>query len=212
MRKSLFISLESGDFAGKTTQANILDDHLNKLGVRAIYTRAPGGTCLGESIRALVKSADVKICEQAESLLMNAGTAQMVAEVIEPELAKGTVVVCDRFIDSTIAYQGFGRGVDLAILLKIINYATHGLVPDITFFLDTSAETRKARSLARGPSDVKVDRYENLDAGFHERVEKGFQFQLVYNPTRIVKIDANNSVERVASDIWEIVNGRISLR
>src|SRR6266478_9571094 len=172
MRKGLFISFEGTEGSGKSTQVSLLAEHLRfeRYTVRTI--REPGGTPIGEEIRHTLKhsAANHAMTAEAELLLMNASRAQLVREVIQPALAAGEIVVCDRFYDSTTAYQGYGRGLDLKLVKAVIDFAVGGTRPDLTLLLEVSPETSRARLAARQSGSPPVrDRIEEAGGSFFER-------------------------------------------
>ena len=168
---TVFVTLEGIEGSGKSTLLAGLAGWLRDGGREVVTTREPGGTPLGDAIRALFLDRSLKIDPVTEAMLVNAARAQHVASVIRPALASGLVVLCDRFVDSTIAYQGFGRGLDVAELSELCRVATGGLVPDVTFVLDVPLQVSRARTRARHPD---ADRMEAEDDAFHERVRAGF--------------------------------------
>jgi dTMP kinase len=167
-------------------------------------TREPGGTELGLGLRQLLLGyqGTTPMASRAELLLYAADRAQHVEEVIKPTLAAGGWVLCDRFIDSTVAYQGYGRGLDLALIDELNQVATGGLVPDLTLWLQLDAEAGLARTQRRG----SPDRMEQADLAFHRRVQGGFEALAAQHPDRIVAIDALGSVEAVATEIFAVVD------
>ncbi len=167
----MFLTVEGIEGSGKSTLLSGLSDRLRSRGREIFVTREPGGTPVGDSIRALFLDRGVSIAPLTEALLVNAARAQHVADRIRPELAAGRIVLCDRFVDSTMAYQGYGRGVDLGVLRTMCDTATGGLVPDLTFVLDIPLELSRSRTDARGRA---VDRLEAEDDGFYARVRDGF--------------------------------------
>jgi dTMP kinase len=167
----MFLTVEGIEGSGKSTLLSGLSDRLRSRGREIFVTREPGGTPVGDAIRALFLDRDVSIAPLTEALLVNAARAQHVRDRIRPELTAGRVVLCDRFVDSTLAYQGYGRGIDLAILRGMCDAATGGLEPDLTFVLDIPLALSRSRMVARGRA---VDRLEAEDDGFHARVRDGF--------------------------------------
>jgi dTMP kinase len=167
----MFLTLEGIEGSGKSTLLSGLSDRIRARGCEIFVTREPGGTPVGDAVRALFLDRALSIAPMTEALLVNAARAQHVAGRIRPELAKGKIVLCDRFVDSTLAYQGYGRGVDLQTLRALCDAATGGLVPDLTFVLDLSVELSRERTGSRGRA---VDRLEAEDDGFHRRVRDGF--------------------------------------
>ena len=201
-----FITLEGPEGAGKTTQAARLEARLLRDGLSVLRTREPGGTELGERIRAILlrtaASDDATIDPLADALLFNAARRQLVEEVIQPARAAGQTVVCARFADSTRAYQGFGAGVPLADLRAIEEIATGGLRPDLTILLDLPPEIGLARK-----APVDRTRFETgFDLGFHQRVREGFLALAAAEPDRFVVVDAERSEDEVTSDVDRAVD------
>ena len=199
-----FITFEGGEGCGKSTQIRLLAECLRAAGKDVMVTREPGGTALAERIRALVREeSDDPPNARAETLLFLASRAQVVAEVIRPALAAGTWVLCDRFADSTFAYQGYGRGLDLAELKRLNAFATDGLMPDRTILLDVAPETAAARMRIREQAThTEADRMEKAGDGFHSRLKAGFRELAAGEPERFVVIDAGGTVEEVAERVW----------
>ncbi len=197
----LFITFEGPEGAGKTLQAERLAEALSARGHRVRLTREPGGTVLGEQVRAVVlahaAAGGAPIEPRADALLFNAARAQLVAEVIRPALDAGEVVICARFADSTLAYQGFGAGIPIGELRALAAVATGGLAPDRTILLDVAPET----GLGRKSADAR-NRFESaFDLGFHRRVRDGFLALAREEPNRWRVIDAGRDVERVFADV-----------
>jgi len=196
----VFITFEGPEGAGKTLQAKRLVDLLRDDGRGALLTREPGGTLLGEQVRSVVLSetpGGPGISPIAEALLFNAARAQLVAEVIKPALDAGQVVVCDRFADSTLAYQGYGAGLDLTDLRAIADVATMGLVPDLTILLDIPPEIGLSRKDAGSRNRFEAA----FDLAFHRRVRAGFLDLARLEPGRWAVVDATRDPEAVFSDI-----------
>lgn len=196
----VFITFEGPEGAGKTLQAKRLVDLLREEGRGALLTREPGGTLLGEQVRSVVLSetpGGPGISPIAEALLFNAARAQLVAEVIKPALDAGEIVVCDRFADSTLAYQGYGAGLDLADLRAIADVATMGLVPDLTILLDIPPEIGLARKDAGSRNRFEAA----FDLAFHRRVREGFLGLARLEPGRWAVVDATRDPEAGFSDI-----------
>ena len=205
----LFITFEGTEGSGKTTQIRLLGEKLREAKFEVVQLREPGGTPLGEEIRDLLKHkpASRNISSEAELLLINAARAQLVREVIRPALARGAVVISDRFHDSSIAYQAFGRELPLRQVEDIIQFAIGELRPHLTLFLDVplavSEQRRSARDLdetAKGP-----DRFETSDRTFFERVEQGYRAIAENGGTRVRSIDATQPLEKVAAEVWRWV-------
>ena len=201
------MTFEGGEGCGKSTQIRLLAERLRSAGVDVLLTREPGGTELAEKIRALVREeSDDPPNSRAETLLFLASRAQVVENVIRPALASGTWVLCDRFADSTFAYQGFGRGLDLDEIKRINLFATGGLVPDRTVLLDVSPEVSEKRMRAReAATNTDADRMEKAGDCFHARLKKGFLELAAAEPERFAVIRADGSVEEVGEAVWNSV-------
>lgn len=193
-----FITLEGPEGAGKTMQAQRLALELEARGHAVLLTREPGGTALGDRVRALVLDpAGGRIAPRADALLFNAARAQLVAEVIGPALDAGEVVVCARFADSTLAYQGYGAGVDVEPLRQLAEIATGGLAPDRTILLDIAPEV----GLARKPADDRTRFETAFDLEFHARVRAGFLALAAAEPERFRIVDADRQPDAVFADV-----------
>jgi len=205
----MFITFEGPDGSGKSTQIALLAEHLRISGREVVTVREPGGTLMGERIRAILlgEGGAVEISPRADALLFNASRAQLVAEVIAPALARGAIVIADRFFDSTLAYQGFGSGLPLDELRAAISFATAGLTPHLTILLDLPAE----EGLARKSGDGRTRFEEGFDADFHARVAEGFRSLASAEPTRWRTLDAQRSPGELAAEISKIV-GLATLR
>jgi len=205
---SLFITFEGPDGSGKTTQFKRLADHLRDRGCDVLAVREPGGTSIGEQIRDVLHSlANKEMQPRTEILLYCASRAQLVGQVIRPHLQSGGIVVCDRYADSTLAYQGYGHGLDLPTLRTILDFATGGLRPDITFYLDINAEEGLKRRKAGGGEWNRMD---NLPVEFHRRVRTGYLEMVAQEPARWVVIDAAREAETIAKEIQDIMEGRLA--
>jgi len=204
----MFITLEGPDGGGKSTQAALLVDFLRQRGCDVLATREPGGTAIGDQIRLVLSNLEnTAMHPRTEILLFQASRAQHVEQVIRPHLMKGGVVVCDRYADSTLAYQGYGHQVDLARLRSIVEFATGGLKPGLTLLLDIDAE----EGLRRRTKSGEWNRLDAYDLAFHQRVRQGY-FELVgQEPERWVKIDASRSPQAVQADIQAVVTSRLRL-
>jgi dTMP kinase len=202
VRRGPFITIEGPEGAGKTTQAERLEAALRARGLPVRRTREPGGTALGERIRdVLLADSATPHDPLADALLFNAARRQLVEEVIEPELAAGTIVICARFADSTRAYQGYGGGLALAELKRLEEIATGGLIPDLTILLDLPVEIGLGR---KGPDDQT--RFETAyDLAFHRRVRNGFLAMAVAEPGRFVVLDATADADAVAGRMLRAV-------
>lgn len=204
-----FITIDGPDGGGKTTQAERLREHLAAHGVRVLLTREPGGTWLGERVRrVLLARTDTQAAQTdplTDALLFNAARRQIVGEVIRPAVQAGMTVICVRFADSTLAYQGYGAGVSLDRLRMLVDLATDGLSPDLTILLDLPVETGLVR---KAPGDVT--RFEaEFDLAFHERVRAGFLAIAQADPERVAVIDATADIATVAATIASVVDDRL---
>lgn len=203
-----FITLEGPEGSGKSTHARLLADQLRAAGHPVIMTREPGGTPLGESIRGLLQhdTGGEEMAAETELLLFMASRAQLASQVIRPALVKGFCVVCDRFADSTTAYQGYARGGDVEKILALSDLATGGLAPDLTILLDVEVkaafERLHRRNLRNG---VEKDRIEREALAFHERVRCGYLDLARRWPERIRVVDAARDTDAVQADIWGLV-------
>ena len=207
-----FITIDGPDGGGKTTQAERLRDHLAASGITVVLTREPGGTWLGEQVRevllARTGAAAAPTDPLTDALLFNAARRQIVGEIIRPAIETGTTVICARFADSTLAYQGYGAGVPLDRLRMLADIATDGLEPDLTLLLDIPVEAGLAR---KAPGDVT--RFEaEFDLGFHQRVRTGFLAIAQADPERVALIDAAADRDTVAAAIGSVVEARLALR
>jgi dTMP kinase len=204
----MFITLEGPEGAGKTTQLRALADFLRGCGHAVVTTREPGGTAIGDQIRhVLHDTANVAMSPTAEVLLYAASRAQLVAEVIQPALAAGRVVLCDRYADSTMAYQGYGRGLDRDALAALTAVATGGLRPDLTLLLDLDVERGLARRRDEGEEMNRLD-LETIE--FHCRVRAGYLTLAAAEPTRWHIIDADRSPAAVQDDLRRFVLARLA--
>jgi len=202
----LFITFEGGEGCGKSTQARILYRRLSQLAVPAILIHEPGVTPLGKRLSRWLKWAkDIEISPLSELLLFNASRSQLVTEVIQPNLQDGKIVICDRYADSTTAYQSYGRGLDLALVEAINNAATQQIKPDLTILLDIPAEAGLARQKAK-----KQDRFEQENITFHQIVREGYLKLATSEPERWLVIDATESKEKIAEIVWQKVSQLIS--
>ena len=218
----LFIAFEGGEGAGKTTQSQLLADRLADLEVPCLLVREPGGTELGEYLRGYLKSAR-PLSREAELLLFEAARVELVTSQILPALADGQVVIADRFYGSTIAYQGYGRGLDLNLISSLNHFAAQGMEPDLVFLLDLAPEVgiKRAMSFQTAFTEdaagglVTLERtregtrFEDLDLEFHNRARKGFQAQAEEEPQRWTPVNAMQSVEEIKDAVWERVRERL---
>jgi dTMP kinase len=202
----MFITVEGPDGSGKSTQLQLLVESLKQKGYDIIVTREPGGTTVGNQIREVLLSPDHhEMTPRVEMMLYAASRAQNVEQVIRPALERGAIVLCDRFIDASIAYQGYGLQYDLDQIQSLNEWATNGLTPDLTFLFDLSPERASARMKDRG----QLDRIESRDQAFHERVYEGFQTLLKQYPERIIRIDADQSIECIQDEVLDYTIERL---
>jgi len=202
----MFITFEGSEGSGKSSQIVLLCDFLQQQGYDVLLTREPGGTQIGEQIRQILSNLDnTAMHPRTETLLFQASRAQLVEQVIQPHLQKGGVVLCDRYADSTLAYQGYGYQRDLDQIRLIVHYATGGLTPSLTLFLDLEVEEGLQRR-ARGGELNRLDTYQ-LD--FYRRVRQGYLELASLEPQRWVVIDASRSRGQVQAEIREIVLARL---
>lgn len=195
----LFITFEGADGCGKTTQLNLLAEYLKAQGHDVITTRETGARGLGEKIREIVLHYDGEISSNAEAFLFLADRAQNVDKIIKPAIDEGKIVLCDRHTDSTLAYQGYGRGVDLTQAKMLNKLATSGLVPDLTFVFDVDVETSMSRV-----GNTK-DRIESAGIEFHNKVRNGYLEIAKEEPERVKVINANDSIENIFEQVKEII-------
>ena len=208
MTKGVFISFEGTEGGGKSTQISILAERLRFLGYSVRTIREPGGTPIGEEIRHTLKHSmdNQAMTWETELLLMNASRAQLVREVIRPALAAGNIVLSDRFYDSTIAYQGYGRGLDLGMVKAVIDVAVGNTRPDLTILFQVPAEVSAERLLKRQSTlPFMRDRIEEADHSFFDRVAKGYQSIATAEPKRVRPLNAHGSVDQVRNSIWSLV-------
>jgi len=204
---SLFITFEGPDGSGKTTQVKRLVEHLLDRGCNVLAVREPGGTAISEQIRDVLHSLNNREMQpRTEILLYCAARAQLVGQIIHPYLQSGGVVICDRYADSTLAYQGYGRGLDLPTLRMILDFATGGLKPDITFYLDLDVEAGLRRKRVGGNEWNRMD---DLAVEFHRRVRAGYQEMVEQESARWIVIDAAREPEAIAKKIWDSVERRL---
>jgi dTMP kinase len=201
----LFVTIEGPEGSGKTVVARRLAEELARRGRRVVLTREPGGTRLGERVReVLLGRADLQIDPRADALLFNAARAQLVAEVVRPALAAGAIVLCARFADSTLAYQGYGAGLPIDELRDLARVATGGLEPDLTVLLDVDPEIGIRRK-APGARN----RFESIDLEFHRRVREGFLALAAEEPGRWRLVDSSRQIDRVFDDVLALVGAEI---
>jgi len=206
----MFITLEGPDGSGKTTQIRLLHEALVAAGYDVLLTREPGGTVIGDQIRAVLHDvANVELVPTAEILLYSASRAQLVAQVIRPALAAGRIVLCDRYADSTMAYQGYGRGLDLDALRAITSFATGGLKPDLTILLDLEPEVGLSR---RQEGGGELNRMDQQELDFYQRMRQGYLTLAAEEPERWMRVDASGPVEEVAQAVRAAVIAQLNRR
>lgn len=224
MTTGLFITIEGPEGSGKTTQARLLHAYLASRGEEALWTLEPGGTQTGKQIREILLHGGGEVAPVTELMLFEAARAQHVRELLVPSLERGRVILCDRYADSTLAYQGYGRGLDRAMIEHLDRLATAGLVPDATLLLDIDPVVGMARRLEQGKGKVRIDengraissedeseladadRIEREAIDFHRRVREGFLEIAHGDPERVTVIDASRSEEQVQADIRRVVD------
>ncbi|CAM3228554.1 dTMP kinase [Sporolactobacillus spathodeae] len=220
-KRGLFITFEGPDGSGKSTQIRRIAEFLKNHNLPFLLTREPGGTTVGDQIRAMVLNPENRmIVDQTEILLYAASRSQHVQEKIRPALEKGWIVLCDRFTDASIAYQGYGLGQDVAMVQMINRFATDGLEPDQTFLIDVSPETGRKRMESReGAAEVgitqnaaELDRIEARALAYHQRVREGFLALYHENKQRITLIDGEKDREEVYSTIIKALRGSLNLK
>jgi dTMP kinase len=204
-----FITLEGGEGAGKSTQARLLADWLGQKGISVTLTREPGGTPSAEDIRNLLVTGAVGRWDSlTETLLHYAARREHMARLILPALDDGQWIICDRFIDSTTAYQGYGQGIDLDVIARLRETVLGAFAPDLTLILDVAPETRRVRTAARPGNE---DRYERMNEAFHDRVRAGFHAIAAAEPNRCVVIAADQNVGAVSAAINEAIAGKLAI-
>jgi dTMP kinase len=213
--KGLFITFEGTEGGGKSTQIPALAARLRERGHTVRCLREPGGTPIGEEIRHTLQHSlnNQAMRPEAEVLLLNASRAQLVREVIRPALAAGEVVLCDRFYDSTVAYQGYGRGLDLPAVRRVIEVAVGDTRPDLTLLLNVPPAVSETRRQTRqAESAPQRDRMEEADRSFFERVEEGYLAIAATEPQRVKVVDATQPVEQVGAEVWQHVERLLASR
>jgi dTMP kinase len=208
---SLFVTFEGPEGGGKTTQMRRLAARLQEQGYDVLTTREPGGTPIGDRVRAiLLDPLHTEMQPQAEFLLFSAARAQHVAQVIRPHLLQGGVVLCDRYADASLAYQGYGYQFDLDALRAISRFATGGLIPDLTFCLDVPVDVGLRRKV-KGAGDA-WNRMEQKEVDFHERVRAGYLTMAAHEPARWAVIDATRTADEIHATLRDLLAERLSLK
>ncbi len=200
MKKGLFITFEGADGCGKTTQSKLVQEYLEQSGYEVVWTREPGAKGLGQKIRELLLHYDGDVAPMCEAFLFLADRAQHIEHLIKPSVESGKIVICDRHTDSTIAYQGYGRGEDIKQLKYLNELATGSIKPDLTFVFDVTTDVAQQRV-----GDEK-DRMESAGIEFHKKVRQGYLEIAKLEPERVKVIDANNGIEKVFEDTKKILN------
>ena len=200
MQKGLFITFEGADGCGKTTQLNLLYEYLKNKGYDVVITREPGAAGLGEKIRELLLNYDGEVSSRCESFLFLADRAQNIDIIVKPALQKGRIVLCDRHTDSTVAYQGYGRGLDIEQINMLNALATKNQKPDLTFVFDVDIETSMQRV------GQNKDRMESAGKDFFNRVRNGYLELAKQEPQRVKVIDSTKTIEEVFEDVKNIIN------
>ena len=203
-KKGLFISFEGGEGVGKSTQIELLKTSLTKKNLNVLSTREPGGTKEGELIRKFLVSGEISSWDSySESLLFNALRREHINKIINPSLFKGDIVLCDRFIDSTIVYQGVGGGINQTLLLSLHKNFCYDLYPDITFFLSLDPKVGIDRTLSR--NNKTENRFENMGLSYHQKIQDGFKALSDKNNKRFFEINAELSIEKISNQIYDHV-------
>ena len=199
-----FITFEGIDGCGKSTQARSLIERLNNNDIATCFVREPGGTPVSEEIRTvLLENRDERMCNRTEALLMTGSRAQLTKDVIIPALEKGEWVIADRYTDSTIAYQGGGRGLNIEWLLQLNDFATYGTKPDLTIIVDIDPEEAKIRT-----NESRPDRIESAGIGFQEKIRKQYKELIKLFPDRCMSIDGSSSSDVISSSVWDEIKNR----
>ncbi len=199
MTQGLFITFEGPDGCGKTTQMNLLAQYFEKKGKKVVLTREPGGKGLGEKVREILLNYNGEVSDRCESFLFLADRAQNIDIIVKPAVEQGEIVLCDRHIDSTVAYQGYGRGLDINKINMLNNLATGGKKPDLTLVFDVDVETSMKRV------GKEKDRMESAGIDFHNRVRNGYLELAKQEPTRIKVLDATKTIEEIHEKVVEII-------
>jgi len=203
--RGVFISFEGGEGVGKTSQIQLLEQRLRRLGYDVCVFREPGGTQLGDHVRAWVQSCDECLAHKAELFLFLAARAQLTQMHIIPSLNEGKIVLCDRFIDSSVVYQGIGRSLGADWIEQLNHFATSHTLPDTTIWLDLPAADSLKRVNMRGGHQ---DRLEQEPLSFHEAIREGFQLLCQQNPQRFVRFDATQSLSHIEAAIWDYLKSK----
>lgn len=206
MKKGFFITFEGADGCGKTTQSKLVQEYLENSGYRVVWTREPGAKGLGQKIRELLLHYDGDVAPMCEAFLFLADRAQHIEHMIKPAVEAGKIVICDRHTDSTIAYQGYGRGEDIKQLKYLNELATGSVKPDLTFVFDVSTDIAQKRV------GEEKDRMESAGIEFHKKVRQGYLEIAKLEPERVKVIDANNNIEKVFEDTKKTLDRFLNLK
>lgn len=204
MKKGLFITFEGADGCGKTTQLNLLKDYLENNGYEVVLTREPGGKGLGEKVREILLNYDGEVSNRCESFLFLADRAQNIDIIVNPAIEQSKIVLCDRHTDSSVAYQGYGRGLDINQINTLNNLATNNKKPDLTLVFDVDIETSMQRV------GNEKDRMESAGKEFFNRVRNGYLELAKQEPDRIKVIDSTKSIQEVQKDVLEIIKTKLN--
>ena len=204
MKKGLFITFEGADGCGKTTQLNLLKDYLENNGYEVVLTREPGGKGLGEKIWEILLNYDGEVSNRCESFLFLADRAQNIDIIVNPAIEQGKIVLCDRHTDSSVAYQGYGRGLDINQINTLNNLATNNKKPDLTLVFDVDIETSMQRV------GNEKDRMESAGKDFFNRVRNGYLELAKQEPERIKVVDSTKSIQEVQKDVLEIIKTKLN--
>jgi len=203
----MFITFEGIDYSGKSTQAKLLYEYLQSKGIKSLLVREPGGTKISEKIREILLNREhLEMLPLTEFFLFSASRSQLVNEVIKPNLKRGVVVICDRYYDSSSAYQGYGGKLNVKKIFEVNDFATSGLKPNLTFFIDIPPKKAFARALEKHT----LDRIENKQLSFYNSVRKGFKEIANKNKKRFIEINGSRTVEEIQKEIINVVCSRLS--
>lgn len=206
--KELLITVEGPDGAGKSTQIELLKEYLEKKGYEVLVTREPGGNPVSEAIRGIILNKDYsEMCYMTEMLLYAAARAQLVSEVIKPALEAGKIVICDRFVDSSVVYQGIARGLGIEAAYGVNDYALQGISPVLTILLDLDA----GEGIRRKKHQAELDRMESAGLEFHEKVAEGYRTLAARHPERIMTVDAALPIQQIHDKIIEVIEEKIQV-
>jgi dTMP kinase len=209
----MFITFEGLDGSGKSTQARQIASYLRERGHDVLLTREPGGTSIGDQIRTILHSLDnTAMHPHTELLLYNASRAQLVGEVLRPHLEAGGIVICDRFYDSTLAYQGYGHNLDLKMLKAIVKFATGGLKPDLTFYLDITPEDGLLRRKQASLFGEEWNRLDDMELDFHRRVYEGYRALMKAESKRWARINAMQTIEQIQAEVVRVADKKLAAR